>query len=292
MIFWRRLNHLWKNRGRTWTALGAIGAAISQSSGALHLPQRCCEDVAAERTASIFLSTLEQHFVPLNQWDRVVYKCTVPPSSGDLSAARNRPVLVLHEYDRLSIACLNFAMRLSSAGFTVYVPLLFGKADGKVGLGTTLRTSWELAFSGQWHALFAEHKHQPVTDSLSDLCRKISSWHDNGPIAVIGMCLTGALPIALMKQPCVVAPVIAQPSIPLFSFTAEGKRAPGVSKEDLADAVKRAKEEHLLVFGTRYEDDTISPKDRFEGIKAAFGKTISVITLSAEPTIFLNLNGV
>jgi hypothetical protein len=154
MILWRKFTHLWKNRGRTWATLGAIGSAISQSSGALHLPQRCCEDVAAERTPAIFLSTLEKNFVPLRQWDRVVYKCTVPPSSGDLSAARNRPVLVLHEYDHLSIACLHFAMRLSSAGFTVYVPLLFGKADGKVGLGTTLRTSWELAFSGQWHAPF------------------------------------------------------------------------------------------------------------------------------------------
>jgi hypothetical protein len=65
---------------------------------------------------------------------------------------------------------------------------------------------------------------------------------------------------------------LALSGVPLFSFTPAGKRAPGVSKEDLADGVKRAKEEHLRVFGTRYEDDTINPKDRFEGIKAAFGK--------------------
>jgi hypothetical protein len=191
MNFWQRLTQLWNNRGRTRTALGAIAAAISQSSCALHIAQRCCEDVAAESEPSIFLSTLRQNFIPLSEWERVVYKCTVPPSDGDISVARNRPVLVLHEYDHLSIACLNFAIRLSRAGFTVYVPLLFGKADGKAGLGTTLRTTAQLAFGGQWHALFAEHKHQPITDSLAGLCRKISLWHDHRGIAVIGMCLTG-----------------------------------------------------------------------------------------------------
>jgi dienelactone hydrolase len=210
--------------------------------------------------------------MPLNEGGRVVYKCTVLPADGDVAAARNRPVLVLHEYDHLSIACLNFAIRLSRAGFSVYDPLLFGKADGKTGLGTTLSTTAELACNGQWHALFAEHQSQPITKSLGELCDTISSWHHRRGIAVIGMCLTGALPITLMQRPCVVAPVIAQPSIPLFAITPEGKRAFGVSKEDLDAAVKRAKEEHLRVFGTRYEEDTISPKERLEAIAAAFGK--------------------
>lgn len=66
------------------------------------------------------------------------------------------------------------------------------------------------------------------------------------------------------------APVIAQPSIPLFALTPEGKRAFGVSKEDLEAAVKRVKQEHLQVFGTRYQEDTISPKERLNAIAAAF----------------------
>jgi hypothetical protein len=85
------------------------------------------------------------------------------------------------------------------------------------------------------------------------------------------MCLTGVLPISLMSEKCVVAPVIAQPSIPLFCFTPEGKRAPGISATELEVAVKRAKMEHLRVFGTRYEQDSIGTKERFETIKQAFG---------------------
>jgi dienelactone hydrolase len=269
---WQKLGRLWKNLARACAALWATAATLGQSGCALHLPQRCCQDVAAESTPRIFLSTLKDNFMPLNEGGRVLYKCIVLPADGDAAAARNRPVLVLHEYDHLSIACLNFAIRLSRAGFTVYVPLLFGKADGKTGVGTTLSTTAELALSGQWHALFAEHQSQPITKSLGELCHTISSWHNDRGIAVIGMCLTGALPISLMRQRCVVAPVIAQPSIPLFGFTPEAKRAFGVSKEDLDVAVRRVKEEHLRVFGTRYEQDTISPKERLEAIAAAFGK--------------------
>lgn len=37
-------------------------------------------------------------------------------------------------------------------------------------------------------------------------------------------------------------------------------------------AVQRARKKHLVVFGTRYEDDTIGTKERFDAIKTAFGK--------------------
>jgi hypothetical protein len=78
------------------------------------------------------------------------------------------------------------------------------------------------------------------------ICRRISSAHDHRGIGVIGMCLTGALPIALMSDDCVVAPVIAQPSMPLFAFTPEGKRALGISLQELMTAVRRVQEKHLV----------------------------------------------
>jgi dienelactone hydrolase len=201
----------------------------------------------------------------------VVYRCVAPPADGEFSAARTRPVLVLHEYDHLSIFCLDFADRLSRAGFTVYVPLLFGKADGKSALGTTIRNTLEIGLSGKWHALFGEHEHQPITEWLGKVCRRISAEHEDRGIGVIGMCLSGALPIALMNEKCVVAPVMAQPSIPLFTLTPEAKRAPGISRVELECAVKRAKDQHLKVFGTRYEEDSIGRRERFETINDAFG---------------------
>jgi hypothetical protein len=45
---------------------------------------------------------------------RSVYRCVAPPTDRQLSAARSRSVLVLHEYD-LNIFCLDFGDRLSRA---------------------------------------------------------------------------------------------------------------------------------------------------------------------------------
>jgi dienelactone hydrolase len=265
-----RLGELLKYH-RSWL-FGLAATLFFNSSCTLHNPQKCSQDFADELNPEIFRQTLSHDFTPVQGTPKlVVYRCILPPADGDQGAAFNRPVLVLHEYDHLSVACLRFAERLSREGFTVYVPVLFGKTDGKSGLGTTIATTLELFMSSDWHALFGEHQHQPITDSLAVICRKISADHQHRGIGVIGMCLTGALPISLLSENCVVAPVIAQPSIPLFCFTPEGKRAPGISPTELFAAATRAKREHLQVFGTRYEKDSIGTKERFDSIHQAFG---------------------
>jgi dienelactone hydrolase len=238
------------------------------------MPQKCCSDKELEKSSQLFVDLLRKDFVPAWPSDPdmgIVYRCLSLPSDGQFSAASTRPVLLLHEYDHLSIFCLEFADRLSRAGFTVYLPLLFGKSDGKSGLGTTICNTLEIGFSGKWHALFGEHEHQPVTDWLGKVCRRISADHGYRGIGVIGMCLTGALPIALLNEPCVVAPVVAQPAIPLFPLTSEAKRATGISPAELENAVKRTKSQHLKLFGTRYQEDSIGRIERFEAIKTAFG---------------------
>jgi hypothetical protein len=155
-----------KGQPRSLWLVVALSTLLLESSCNLHAPQKCTQDVVQENNPKIFLQSLNNDFTPEEGKDkRMIYRCTVPPIDGDLSTAMTRPVLVLHEYDHLSIACLDFAKRLSRAGFTVYLPVLFGKADGEVGLRTTLRTT--LALSPDWHALFGEHQRQPITDWLA-----------------------------------------------------------------------------------------------------------------------------
>jgi dienelactone hydrolase len=239
----------------------------------LHIPQKCQSDIVKESDPHTFRAFLNQEFSLVWNDDsgrHAVYRCKTPPTNGDSVAAENRPVLILHEYDHLSIACLEFAQRLSRAGFCVYVPLLFGKANGKEDFATVVRNTWAIATNGEWHAMFAEHQKQPITDWLSGLCRRISEAHRRR-IGVIGMCLTGSLPIALMNDESVGTAVVAQPSMPLFACTSEGKRAPGISTVELNRAVERAHREHLRIFGTRYERDEIGKLERFQAIKDAFG---------------------
>ncbi|MBV8211763.1 MAG: hypothetical protein JOZ08_00900 [Verrucomicrobia bacterium] len=251
----------------------------------LHTPQMCDSDVAKENDHQAFQRLLASDFHP--EWTddggrHTTWACKVPPDDGDVAKAESRPVLLLHEYDHLTTVCLEFAKRLSRAGFRVYVPLLFGKADGVGGTGTMIANTWELETSGEWYTLFAEHKKQPITTWLCDLAKRISEKHGGRRIAVIGMCLTGVMPIAMMGEDApILAAVVAQPSIPLFAFTPEGERSLGISEDEINNAVKRSKSEHIRIFGTRYEDDTIGKRARFEHICTLFGENFENHTIRA-----------
>jgi hypothetical protein len=178
--------------------------------------------------------------------------------------------------------CLEFAERLSHAGFRVYVPLLFGKADGVGGTGTMITNTWELETSGEWYTLFAEHKRQPITTWLCALAKRISENHGGRRIAVIGMCLTGSLPVAMIGEDApMLTAVVAQPSIPLLACTPEGERSIGISDDEINNAVRRARSEHIRIFGTRYEDDQIGKRARFEHIKTLLGENFEDHTIPA-----------
>lgn len=250
-----------------------------------HMPQMCKSDVAKENDPSVFRQLIDRNFYPIWTDDggrHTTYMCTAPPDDGDAAGAEGRPVLLLHEYDHLTTVCLEFAERLSRAGFRVYVPLLFGKADGVGGTGTMIANTWELETSGEWYTLFAEHKRQPITTWLCNLARRISKKHDGRRIAVIGMCLTGSMPIAMIGEDApILTVVVAQPSIPLLACTPEGERSLGISEDEINNAVKRSRSEHILIFGTRYQKDTIGKQARFDHIHTLFGENFIDYTIRA-----------
>lgn len=177
------------------------------------------------------------------------------------------PVIVLHEFPALSANCLAFAEKLSRQGFTVYVPVLFGNTQGVSNAGAGLATIVELSASTEWKVTFSEHKHSAITDWLRLLCRDVSERHQQKKIGVIGMCLTGSFPVALMSEPCVAAPVVAQPSTPIFAFTPEARKSLGISEEELAAARRRG----IDVFGIRYDLDRVSRKENFKTLHDNLG---------------------
>lgn len=254
-------------------------------SCSLHLPEKCASDIATENDPKVFQQMIKTDFYPI--WTdaggrHTTYVCKIPPDNGDVAGAERRPVLVLHEYDYLSTVCLEFAERLSRAGFRVYVPLLFGKADGVAGPGTLIANTWELETSGELYTLLAEHKRQPMTTWLCTLAKRISEQHGGQRIAAIGMCLTGALPIAMIGEDApILTAVVAQPSIPLLACTPEGERSLGISDDEINNAIRRVRSEHILIFGTRYEDDQIGKRARFEHIQALFGENFEDHTIPA-----------
>jgi dienelactone hydrolase len=107
---------------------------------------------------------------------------------------------------------------------------------------------------------------------LRALCQKVRERFPAGKgVGVIGMCLTGAFPIALLREHDVVAPILCQPTVPFNLWTAlrlaTNKRALGVDPDDLRYA-KEQRDVRLL--GIRYTGDWRCPVERFDRLVDEF----------------------
>lgn len=171
-------------------------------------------------------------------------------------------VVVLHELPGLTPACLGFLDTLAGEGYRLVVPLLFGK-PGKFNLpGNFVR----ICIASEIH-MFARHSTHPLTAWLRALCRATCEAAGGAGIGLIGMCLTGNFVLALVAEPAVLAPVAAQPSLPVF-----GPAALSMSDDELA-ASKAAVAERGPghVIGFRYRNDVLCRPAKFARLRAEFG---------------------
>ena len=170
------------------------------------------------------------------------------------------PVILLHELNGLSPGCIDFGAELVAAGFTVHMPLLFGHApmdDAFLGyfeacLGMFSCSSGEaVAKPGEWLRRFIDEI-GPADGAAAN-------------ISVIGMCLTGALPLETQLGSKVRAIVMSQPALPFGG--GEKQRSVGVSDVWL----EKAKQSGVPMLGLRYMEDTICTCERFTYLKLRFG---------------------
>jgi dienelactone hydrolase len=183
------------------------------------------------------------------------------------------PVLVMHELPGLSPAALRFGRRLSSRGFRVYLPLLFGEP----GQDDWRASHRELCVSREFANLSAGVS-APIVNWLRALAADLSARHQGSRVGAIGMCLTGAFAIPLILEPRVTAPVAAQPGTPFSAaFRAIGiGRGPwmsqlNISDQDLQAAAVRAERDNVTLLAARFEKDRICPAERLDRLQAVFG---------------------
>ena len=177
------------------------------------------------------------------------------------------PVIFLHELPGLTDEDLEAAKKVSGLGYTVVVPLFFGKPGGD---GNALLNALAWCERSQF-ACNEGNRTSPHVVWLRDLTRSARQrWSAGRGVAVIGMCLTGAFPVALLSEPDVVAAVLCQPTIPFNAMTRFGwgtdTSALGVSPEDL----KQAKSSKAPLLGLRYVGDWRSRPPRFERLVKEF----------------------
>jgi dienelactone hydrolase len=183
-------------------------------------------------------------------------------------AGRGPAVVVMHEIPNLHPGVIAFGERVVAAGFTVYMPSLFGTPGALVTVGANLRSILHACVSREF-ATWATGKTSPITVWLRALARDAHEACGGRGVGALGMCLTGGFALAMMVDDTVVAPVLSQPSVP-FPFLPSERRDLGISAEDLA-VVRRRAAEGTCVMGLRFTGDPMAPAARFARLHEELG---------------------
>jgi dienelactone hydrolase len=174
-------------------------------------------------------------------------------------------VLVMSEIPGIYPLVSRFARRVRDAGFTVWMPQLFGEPGRPFSQAYVLGSVVRVCISREFRA-FAANRSSPVVDWLRALAAHAHPLCGGRGVGAIGMCFTGNFALALMIEPAVRAPVLAQPSLPL------GRRGGmHIAPDELAQVKARMEREDLTVLAFRFAGDAFCRAERFAAYEAALG---------------------
>ncbi len=175
-------------------------------------------------------------------------------------------VIVMAEMPGIYPHVSRFARWVRDAGFTVWMPNLFGDPGSVPSIGRGLLTIARAACISREFRAFAADASSPVTQWLRALAR-LAHEECGGPgVGAIGMCFTGNFALSMMLEPAMLAPVLSQPSLP-------AGRAGGmhIAPDELAAVKARMEREDLTVLAYRFEGDRFCKAERFAAYRAALG---------------------
>jgi len=190
-------------------------------------------------------------------------------------------VVVMHEAPGITPEVARFATTLADAGFTVFMPALFGTPGREMTVPYTLHTFASVCIRREIH-LFAGNHSSPVLDWLRALTAAVHAELGGPGVGAIGMCMTGNFALALMVEPAMIAPVLSQPSLPV-ALTKRGRAALHVSEDELAVARRRAREEGVPLLAMRFTHDILCPKERFVRLREELGDRVETIEIDSSP---------
>src|SRR5215475_8797437 len=180
-------------------------------------------------------------------------------------AGRGPAVIVMAEMPGISPHVARFARWVRDAGFTVYMPSLFGR-DGAVPSAEEGATVFQRAcVSAEFRAL-GGNQSSPVTHWLRALAR-LAHQECGGPgVGAIGMCFTGNFALTMMLEPAMLAPVLSQPALPL-----NDPAGLEIAPEEIKAVRDRLEREDLTVLAYRFAGDRFCRAERFAAYAAALG---------------------
>lgn len=184
-------------------------------------------------------------------------------------------VLVLPEMPGISPEVARFARWVRDAGFTVWLPSLFG-SDGAVPSAAEAVAVFRRACASAEFRVLAAGGSSPVTAWLRALARHAHARCGGPGVGAVGMCFTGNFALSMMLEPVLLAPVLAQPSLPL-----DEPAAIAMDATELHRVATRMRREQLCALGLRFEGDRFCTAARFEAYRAALGPQFCARVLPA-----------
>jgi dienelactone hydrolase len=174
-------------------------------------------------------------------------------------------VIVMSEMPGISPEVARFARWVRDAGFTVYMPSLFGRDGAVPGVEEGGEIFRRACVSAEFRALTANQS-SPVTQWLRALARLAHSQCGGCGVGAIGMCFTGNFALTMMLEPAMLAPVLSQPALPL-----KDPAGLEISPEELAAVRDRLERDDLTVLAYRFAGDRFCRAERFAAYAAALG---------------------
>ena len=181
------------------------------------------------------------------------------------TAGTGPAVIVMTEMPGISPHVARFSRWVRDAGFTVYMPSLFGRDGAIPGVEEATAVFKRACISAEFRA-FATNESSPVTQWLRSLARQAHEECGGPGVGAIGMCFTGNFALTMMLEPSMLAPVLCQPSLP-FDNPAGIEIAP----DDLLAVRERLDRDNLTVLGYRFEGDPFCKAERFAAYSGALG---------------------
>src|SRR5512143_2281290 len=140
-----------------------------------------------------------------------------------------------------------------------------------------VRSATQVCISREF-LVFAAGRTSPVVAWLRELAAAEHRRCGGPGVGVVGMCFSGGFAVAMAVDPRVLAPVAAQPSLPV-PVTRSRRRAIDCSPADLDAVARRCDREGLRVLGLRFGGDPFVPAERFALLKERLGDGFIAVEL-------------
>lgn len=194
------------------------------------------------------------------------------------TSSAGKPLMLLHALNGISPSVLHYALELETHGYRVYIPSLYGdpiQGEDAFGYDMALAATKFLKSDPRWD-LSSPTDIGPILDDCRDMARWIARHEGSRDLIVMGNCLTGSFPIALLDVPEVKTAVLAQPATPIMKFhqvilrlpqspqKARSLALPASDLERAFDALRDNPDKHII--GFHYRHDPLAPISKFDAL--------------------------